>query len=294
MQIEYWALLVVGIPIGILLLLYFFAKAAGVGKSARKAGSKKKEEDFFTRIYGGLKGKLGGKIKRPKWSLWRIVKWTVVILFLFGVLYNSILEVTDRDYSAQELKNSSVGNCEVIGERVRCTGPFTITIAGPPGLTTIGGIFIKPGEALITQLDISAGSYPGVYLVKYRQGTDMSEFGNSVCGKASAGIYHQAMIYYNGIPKLQSCVAEAVVPGMAPERLYFGTYWLRAFPVLGGFFQLEDPRFYVGWKFISNSYIDDNPQVFMRYPIILSSEQGAWESTEIGSLGVTHSFYKLI
>jgi hypothetical protein len=42
-------------------------------------------------------------------SIRKIVIWTIVALFLFGVLYNTILTVPDRVYSAQELKNLTVG-----------------------------------------------------------------------------------------------------------------------------------------------------------------------------------------
>jgi hypothetical protein len=183
------------------------------------------------------------------------------------------------------------GNCKVQGESLVCTGPFTTTIPDPSGFTTIGSVTVIPGESPIRQVDISVGSYPGVYLAKYKQGKDMSEFGNSACGLADPSIiYHQAMIYYDGKPKLQSCVAVPVVTGMAAQPLYFGTNWLRAVPGVGGFFQLEDPSFWVKWDLISTSSIDNILQKFMQYPIVIS---GAQQSTEIRSVNVVHSRYKI-
>ncbi|MDP3057391.1 MAG: hypothetical protein Q8N37_02620 [bacterium] len=201
------------------------------------------------------------------------------------MVYNGILEVPDRVLGATELKNLTVGNCKVQGESLVCTGPFTITIAGSSNLTTIGSVKVNPGSNPIRELDISAG----LYLVEYSQGY-IKDLGGECTYSEKDAIYHRAVIYYNGNPRYQDCYPVAVPTGMAPEQLWFGTNWLRLTQV----FDVEDPYFYVGLEKISTSYIKDVPQQYMRYPIVLSSKQSLSNTTEISSVNIVHSRYKLI
>ncbi len=226
-----------------------------------------------------------GRWKLPKWPIKTVVGWVIVALLAFLMIWNGILEVPDREIGATELQKLSSGNCKVQGKNLLCTGPFTITIEGPAELTTIGNIKVNPGSTPIKELDIKVG----LYLAKYSQGY-INDLGGECSWALKDIVYHRVMIYYNGNPRYQGCYPVAVPTGMAPESLWFGTNWLRLTQV----FNVEDPYFYVGLEKISTSYIPEIPQAYMQYPVVLSSKQSSWSTTEISSVSVVHSRYKLI
>ncbi|MBU3956291.1 hypothetical protein KJ633_07505 [bacterium] len=230
-------------------------------------------------VLGQIKGKIGGKIKRPEISIAGLILWAIIGFLVVSLVYNGILEVPDKDYSAKELKNFTVGNCQAQGDELVCSGSWKIFIPDPDK-KTIGKLTIVPGTEPIRAINMEIGSYR----VDYSQG-DLKQFGGTICGYAASGIYHRAMIYYNGKPKTGNCYPVGVPTGQSPKNLYFGTTWLRL--IIPG---SEDPQFYVDWDIISRSYINDKQQRYMGGDITISSQQGV----RIKSVNVVYSRYRII
>ncbi|MFH1048786.1 MAG: hypothetical protein V1732_03935 [Patescibacteria group bacterium] len=237
------------------------------------------KKGYFAGLYG-IKGKIGGKIKRPKISIKGFILLVIICFLVVSLVYNGILEVPDKVFSAEELLNYTVsGNCKVQGDEFVCAGPWKIFIPDPDK-KTIGKLTVVPGTESLKEITIQAG----LYRVDYSQG-DLKQFGGTICGYAAKGVYHRAMIYYNGKPKTGNCYPVGVPTGMAPKNLYFGTTWLRL--IIPG---SEDPQFYVDWDIISRSYINDKQQRYMGGDITISSQQGV----RIKSVNVVYSRYRII
>lgn len=213
----------------------------------------------------------------------QLVYTGIAVVVIGLVLYFGIFEVPDKTFSAEELLKYKVsGNCQKQGDELVCSGPWKIFIPDPDK-KIIGKLTVVPGTESLKEIMIQAGSYR----VDYSQG-DLKQFGGTICGYAVKGIYHRAMIYYDDKPKIQNCYPVGVPTGMAPENLYFGTTWLRL--ITPGFFNPEDPQFYVGWEIISRSYINDNRQKYLGGDITISGQQSA----RIKSLNVVYSSYRII
>lgn len=171
MQAEYWALIIVGAMIGILVLFYFFAQVVGIGKSRKRPGmSVTKKENFFTKFYKNL----GGKIKRPKITLGLIVLLIIIILVAFGVGY-TVYRNTDiarhmtfsfnssaslSNYWTIESGNWRVENGCLIGSgKLKLKNPNALAgwirvevvppnIGDPCGSKTLDGMTIQIGDIL--------------------------------------------------------------------------------------------------------------------------------------------------
>lgn len=126
MQTEFWALLIVGISIGILLVLYFFAKAVKIGKPQKKVAATSGQESqlpsFWVKNWAKIKGYGTGKAK------------TVIgIVLLFSILV-AVLVVSwyffgpaDRIYTPQYLQSKCPG-CLNTGNYISVSGQNKLRI----------------------------------------------------------------------------------------------------------------------------------------------------------------------